>query len=321
MSGSRLFMVIHEADIQEAAAVLCRHPELALHSSGKDDAEDTWQTQAETLSEMRRRIDRALEFIDKHAASQGVRAPADLPADAAANEPMLQQIETGIQRFRKQRRSLEESIRRLKTMAADVRKLLELNMDVGLARSTGLLFLVLGLIPNAQWQRLSVALARTPALVLPLAIEEDQRLVAAASRRDEAAVIRRILQSIGFRELSLPEHRSGTATELLPQLEGRLKAQTERLALLHRELHREIEGGKGQWRSALTALRRKVQAELDRAERIGRHRRTGSFYSVEGYLPKRPSEQAAFDLIQEMHDRLQHPHTILMVPEEVSGAS
>ena len=320
MSGSRLFLVVHEADIHKAAAVLCGHPELTLHSSGKDEADGAWQAQAETLSEMRRRVDRALEFIDKYAASQGERKPVDLPADAAANEPMLQQIETGIQRFRKRQGRLEESIRRLKTMAADVRKLLDLNIDVGLARSTGLLFLVLGLVPNAKWQRLNVALARTPAVVLPLAIEKNQRLVAAAACRDEAAVIRRILQSIGFRELSLPEHRSGTATELLPQLEGRLKAQSERHALLHRELHREIEGATGHWRSALTALRRKVQAELDRVERIVRHRRTGSFYSVEGYLAKRPSEQAAFDLIQEMHDSLQHPHTIFMIPEGV-GAS
>lgn len=321
MSGSRLFLIVHEADIHKAAAVLCRHPELALHSSGKGDAEGAWQAQTETLSEMSRRIDRALEFIDKHAASQGERKPADLPADAAANEPMLQQIEIGIQRFRKRENRLEESIRRLKTMAADVRKLLDLNIDVGLARSSGLLFLVLGLVPNAQWQRLNVALERTPALVLSLAIEANQRLVAAAACRNEAAVIRRILQSIGFRELSLPEHRSGTATELLPQLEGRLKAQTERLALLHRELHREIESGKGQWRSALTALRRKVQDELDRVERIGCHRRTGSFYSVEGYLAKRPSEQAAFDLIREIRGSLQHPHTIFMIPEGVTGAS
>jgi vacuolar-type H+-ATPase subunit I/STV1 len=154
-------------------------------------------------------------------------------------------------------------------------------------------------------------------VVLPLTIKKNQRLVAAAACRDESAVIGRILKSIGFRELSLPEDRSGTATEVLPQLEGRLKAQTERLALLHHE----IEGAAGRWRSALTALRRKVQAELDRVERIGRHRRTGSFYSVEGYLAKRPSEQSAFDLIQEMHDSLQHPHSIFMVPEGVRGAS
>lgn len=315
MRASRVFLIIHEADIRRAAAVLCRHSELELEDPPHNGVGEPWHSQAEILSSMRRRIEEALRFLGRHDDSARGRQPEDDTGDAAENEPMLQGIEERIERFKEKRDRLKEAIGRLETMTADVRKLLDLDIGVDAAASTELLYLTLGLVPNARWKRLTVALARTPALVLPLIIEADYRLIAAAAGRNHAAVVLKILQSIGFRELTLPENRSGPAIELLPQLEGRLAEQKVRLALLNRK----FAGFAKAWRGRLNALQRKVQGELDRVERIGRHRRTGSFYSVEGQLARGPSEPAAFDLVREVRDNLQHPYTILMIPLEATG--
>jgi len=308
MSDSRLFFVIHQEDIRNAATVLHRHPELRLQKPQESDDENPWQRQAEALTETLQRIEAAMQFLGDR--GEADRSRPSLSADAEKNETRLNEIEETIARLEAKRQALEEEIEKRQAEITDVRRLEGLEVGVAEIRATEFLFLLMGRMPNDQWKRLTVALSRMPALILPLVAEKDHRLVAAAADRRHAAVLQKVLESVRFRSLNLPDNVAGKAVDILPQLKGRLEEKMEALAILNREVERIA----AKWSDWLAALHHETRKERELVERISRHRRTGPFYSIEGRLPVQSFRSSAFDLLQEVRDVLQHPYTIFMIP-------
>jgi len=308
MSGSRLFIVVHRSDIRSAAAVLSRHPELQLQPTPPMGQENPWRSQAEKLTELRKRVESIQHFLGRYVDPSDENPQNGPPHDSDDDEARLQKLEKTIAQFRRKRRRLQEKFERLDTRVRDVRRLEALAVAFDEVHRIEFLHLILAAIPNEQWKRLTVALARTPAVILPLAAEENHRLIAAAADRNHAAVLQRVLQSVRFRSLDLPGEDAGTPVDMLPKLKGRLEEEKEALAVLDRQ----VERCSRRWTGWLAEFRQRIEDEFEVVDRISRHRCIEPFYSVEGRLAVWPSHKAAFELVREVRATLQHPYTIFI---------
>ena len=275
-----------EEDVERVTAALGSLGTLHLSQVGDDEA---WtREQGGRRSEQRsgyESLERTLEEL-----MDALQIPSVAPQSSYGAEPgrdlqqVREEIDTigeGVDDWQERKSGAEEKMEQLQLLQEEVRALAPLDVSLERLRAFETLHLVVGSLPRENLERLQVALFRIPFVIIPVYEGDDCVLVYAACAAEDAAILRRALESAFFEPLELPEGLTGPPSEALQELEDQLDQVTETL----RELEREREQMAQDHGDRLRVLRGVVRYNaslLETIDQFGQHDET---YLISGWVP------------------------------------
>lgn len=254
----QISITIDPRDAGRLGVILARSNGLKLEQPTQDsEVPDNWQNMLGSVRDMMERVDKYCSFLG---VEKKIRQ--DLNKNESSPEDTLQSAGAVLDELGKQINSLRDESDKLDDREKEnacFREGLEALKGVDIAlddlKDTDHMKFILGLIPIARWGRLSVPMARTSFVILPIQrVRNDQQLVVAAAHPVDADIVNQILRSVDCQLLALPDTATGSPAEELERLleKGQeIERQTENLGQRKRQLS-------VQWAGRLQAMRQRL---------------------------------------------------------------
>jgi V/A-type H+-transporting ATPase subunit I len=171
----------------------------------------------------------------------------------------------------------------LQTLLRNVRALAPLGLSLEQLRGLRYVYLVSGLLPNRNLNRLGESLMRVPHIVLPVGQPgaDERVLVMALCLRQDSAVLDRALRSAQLESVDLPPYLNGTPEAVTAQLETQLAVSQEAVAAIQNERAALA----SRLNPELSALHRAVERQRLLAEARGLMGRSERTALISGWVP------------------------------------
>lgn len=257
---------IDPRDAGRIGVILARCNGLKLQQPAQDsEVPVNWQNMLVSVRDIVERIDKYCSFLG---VEKKIRS--DIHKNESSPEDTLQSAGAVLDELGKEINSLCDEGDKLedrKKENACFRRGLEALQGVDIAlddlEDTDHMKFILGLIPIAKWMRLSVPMARTSFVILPIQrTRDEQQLVLAAAHPINADVVNQILRSADCQLLALPDTATGSPTEELERLlakEQEIERQMENWGQRKRELSVQWAGRLQTMRQQLALIRRGLE--------------------------------------------------------------
>lgn len=198
-----------------------------------------------------RRADRVAHFLgvaDRLSASPGAVSPVETLRRVGG---LLDVVEPETRRVEERIRGLEADLQRLRVVEGQLELLADVGMDLAALRALRFLYMVSGLIPRENVERLDDSLEATPHALLPVRQVGSRVLLFAIVQRRDAELLDRALQSAYLERVEIPADLTGTPRQALDQLEDRqaeldrrLRSEEQERSALRDRWDREIAGAR-----------------------------------------------------------------------------
>jgi V/A-type H+-transporting ATPase subunit I len=235
------------------------------------------------LDALARSLDGVLVFFGISPPEPGtfpeVTTALNLPAIEARVEALSEQAEG----LRQRGRGLISEGTRIDTLLRNVRALAPLGVAIDQLRDLRYVYLTSGLLPERNLPRLHESLERVPHVIVPVGqVGADGRiLVTALCLRQQRDALERALRSAQLEAVELPTALSGTADEIIAQLQAQQSAHQSERTDIDSE-RREIGDRIGDEARNLRAL---VERERLLAEALGHMAHSDRTSLIAGWVP------------------------------------
>jgi vacuolar-type H+-ATPase subunit I/STV1 len=170
---------------------------------------NTWQETAGQYSALERRIQTLMQSLDideGQPPSADYEAMVDIDKLRATVEQIEGQVRSTSDELSEQRKRLEQ----LETILRQLEPVEDVDIDISSLRDSRYMFLVLGLMPSSNLDRLQTSLARVPHVFLTLRSDPGRPVVWLAGPKSNSDVLERAARSAYLDPSSLPTDYQGT---------------------------------------------------------------------------------------------------------------
>jgi len=275
-----------KADVEQTTIALARLEQLHLIATEEDEwSEETpaWRQLAERYADQKQRLERLMESldIDRH---QTVPLQQLEPGDGSEDiAEVLAGAEQDIQTWKKHREDAKDEVKHLEYLMGEVQLLEPLDIPMEQVRNLQFLHWVLGTMPKENFDSLEIVLFRIPSVVIPMTIEDDDRLlIIAATIKTYSDILDMAMKGLFIDVVPPPQDVIGAPAEVLPKLRERLEKTQGRLESLDEERERLAR----KWDHRLVTSWRRVSNSLQVSQAITRFSRHRDIFLISGWVPE-----------------------------------
>lgn len=301
MSRARASILIHQSDAIAMAAELSRFEGLRTVES-REEADPQWQALADAYADrVERMIDLALKVNIKYP-EPPVAQVASPQEDGERIDREIGRMERVAEDWQNRNRKAGQTLERLELLLQGMHRLEPLDIPIGEFLRVRYLHMVIGYIKREQWERLNVLLFRTPAVFIPLFETGRELVTVAATDREHAPLLDRVLHSIFFQPFEWPENLNGTPAEVA----ARLKEQLNRAQDEYRDIQNQRIQLAEDWQDRLQDLQGLAQRNLEITRFLSRCAYRQGYYFVNCTISDKKPKQLA-DLVEQT---ARQPHAV-----------
>ncbi|MCD6520756.1 MAG: hypothetical protein J7M05_12640 [Anaerolineae bacterium] len=284
---SEVDIFVFENDVEEVAQTIARLGVMHLlnvNALGKwaEGVGTEWSGRISAYSNQERRVKELLDQLGIEETFHPCEGRLNPREDLAETERELQELEEKTRDLREREAELRRQLERWELVAKSMEILAPLPLSISDLQNLEYLHMVAGTMPAENLARLEASLFRIPYTIVPVHRYNGRVLVFAFCAQEHAPILDRALESAFLDPLALPEEFSGTAQEVLQQVQKRIQELRQKLE----ETEKERQALAKQLAPRLLSMLTRIRRNRAIAEAMAHFGHRGRVYLIAGWVPK-----------------------------------
>jgi V/A-type H+/Na+-transporting ATPase subunit I len=180
---------------------------------------NNWQETSASYASLERRI---LAILQALSLEEGRPPAGDLDSllELGPAEATVGQIEAEVKQVTDRLTEAQKHLEHLEITLRELEPLAGIDLDISMLHGSRYLFMILGILPVENLERLQTSLSRIQTEFVVLSKNPRKAVVWLASTKENAGVLERAARSAYVNPLTLPEGYQGTPAEIVEKLQG-----------------------------------------------------------------------------------------------------
>jgi V/A-type H+-transporting ATPase subunit I len=275
--AGELFTVTKELANQEVFHQIDAH---YFSSEEMPGSRNSWNEDAVTYASLENRILSLMQALDL-----GEGSPPSIPwttmMEIEAARKIIEQVDREVRKAQEALIDEQKRLEQFQNILTQLEPIAGTDLDLDVLRNPAYTHSIVGIIPNANIDRLKTSLEHIPFVFLTLRQDEQRAVVWLSGTKQDAEVLDRAARSAYLNPLRLPEDYQGTPSEIINLVQADMDRSQQVITEQRTTLKRLAQEQKAQ----LQTLLWQVRASRIMSEAIGRYDRFRYTYVIAGWVP------------------------------------
>ena len=242
--------------------------------------QNSWSEDAGTYAALEGRIEGIIQALGIGEGSPPTTLSSSM-VEIEAVRKVIDQVDREVKRTQEALIDEQKRIEQFQNILTQLGPISATHLDLDVLRSPAYTYSIVGIIPNANIERLQTSLEHIPYVFLTLRQDEQRSVVWLSGTKQDAEVLDRAARSAYLNPLRLPEGYTGTPSEVIKLVQADMEHSQQVIAEQREALKRLAQEQKDRIRSLLWQVR--VSRILSDA--IGRYDQFRYTYVISGWVP------------------------------------
>ena len=275
--AGELFTVTKELANQEVFHQIDAHYSSSEEMPG---SRNSWNEDALTYASLENRILGLMQAL-----GLGEGSPPSIPwttmMEIEAARKIIEQVDREVRKAQEALVDEQKRLEQFQNILTQLEPIASTDLDLDVLRNPAYTHSIVGIIPNANIDRLKTSLEHIPFVFLTLRQDEQRAVVWLSGTKQDAEVLDRAARSAYLNPLRLPEDYQGTPSEIINLVQADMDRSQQVITEQRTTLKRLAQEQKSQ----LQTLLWQVRASRIMSEAIGRYDRFRYTYVIAGWVP------------------------------------